>query len=174
MAKKDDPRQLSADEIVEVIETLIERAQDPSDYITEADQQAFYSDIADAQKVIDKLVGPERESDARWSTRHILVDGKECERLADDLAISVDEAHDFFIGEPVKEARAVASWALDVVDDALYVMAAEDPASYVNMKRPRGEAIAEMLEIWARTKHKGVYRRRQDERQGPPMMERVL
>ncbi len=141
---KEDPRAISAYEIVDVIEGLSKAAGSfPADW-----------DLMDkAEALVNKLVGPERESEARWSTRHIVVDQRYCEVLADSLAISVDQAHDFFIGEPLKRAEPVAAWALEKADEKIL----ENGAVHGS----RSRIVSEILEQWARDNKCGVYRERQ-------------
>lgn len=174
MAKKEDPREISVYEIVSLIEEFKEYHWDPEGPEELADWTA-HMNAADA--LIAKLVGPERQSESRWSSKHIRVDEPYCELLADSLGISKDEAYDFFIGESVKYAEIIASWALDQVDfkgqgENKY----GEPDHHSNGPRvhlQRGRAVADLLQAWAYNNQRGVYRERQEERQATPREARV-
>lgn len=174
MAKQPDPRELSAYEIVDLIREFMEYHWEPGGPEEEEDYERH---MAAAEKVIDKLVGPERQSESRWSTKHILVDRQYCEQLADSLAISADEAYECFIGEPVKYAEVIAAWALDQVDfKAMGENKYGEPDHTSNGPRvhlQRGRAVADLLQAWAYSNQRGVYRQRQEDRQGTPVEERV-
>ena|SRR5215217_7371889 len=112
MGKERDPRDVDVHEIVDVLERYYRLIKDQN-------LEAPPDLEAKMANMIRKLVGPERESESRWSTRHIVVDEAYCEKLADSLAVSVDECHDWFIGEPIKRVEKVATWALETADKNL-------------------------------------------------------
>lgn len=176
MAKKEDPREISVYEIVDLIEEFKEYHWEPSKESTE-EWSDYEAHMAAADKLIAKLVGPERQSESRWSSKHIRVDEPYCEQLADSLGISKEEAYDFFIGEPVKYAEVIASWALDQVDfKALGENKYGEPDHHSNGPRvhlQRGRAVADLLQAWAYNNQRGVYRQQQEERQATPVEERV-
>lgn len=51
------------------------------------------------------------------TTRHLTVDARYAEILADELDVKVSTARAAFIGEPRREASAISGWALDNSDD---------------------------------------------------------
>jgi len=159
MGKELDPRDIDVHEIVRVIENFC----NATEYSEEADYRYL---IRSARELVQKLVGPERESESRWSSRHVVVDEEYCEKLADSLAISVEEAYDFFIGEPVRGAEKVAAWALEEEAKTFAGLDKEyEPETEPLVHTPRGKRVADMLQDWAMTRHRGVYRQRQDTRQ---------
>ena len=163
MGKSDlrNPRDVDVYEIVEVIEEMLPM-------VRERERRR-------AVALVEKLVGPERESEARWSSRHIVADHEYCHELAGSLAISYQEARDFFIGEPIKRVEAVAAWALESADknfaglDKNYKPDPESNGAAVH--GARGRAVADMLKDWAIQNQTGVYRVRQDTRQATPVAE---
>lgn len=163
MSRERDPRDVDVHEIVEVLEQL--GALSPMAWDTN-------SPVYRAHKIIDKLVGPEREAEARWSSRHIVADEFYCQRVAESLAISTEEAIDYFIGEPIRRVDKVAAWALETADrnfaglDKNYEPDPETPGPRVHGQR--GRAVADMLRDWAIQNQTGVYRTRQQHRQATP------
>jgi hypothetical protein len=168
VAKERNPRDVDVFEIVKVLEDYLDYGQAPR----EINQRA--------EDIISKLVGPERESQARWSSRHIVADRRYCARLANSLAISEEEAVDYFLGEPVKRIEKVAAWALDAADknfiglDKNYQPDRESPGVMVHAQR--GRAVANMLRDWARVNQTGIYRQHQLYPQATPIssLEEVL
>jgi hypothetical protein len=51
------------------------------------------------------------------TTRHLIVDGRYAEILADELGIKLTTARAAFIGEPQRQASEISGWALDNSDD---------------------------------------------------------
>ena len=157
------PLQLSADEIVEVIEELMAGP---------ADEGKWIFALGRGQEVIEKLIGEDRQGRARLTTKFVLVDEGECHRLAADCGISYIEAKEFFIGEPVKYARSIVEWALEQADkhslglDRRYE---EDPeANGIRIHAQRGRIVADILGAWAYTNQRGVYRMEQEQRMMTP------
>jgi hypothetical protein len=72
------------------------------------------------------------------STRHITVDNRYAEILADELEIKVSTARSAFIGEPQRRASEISGWALDKSDDP--------------------EERARMILAWARKNRRGAFR----------------
>jgi hypothetical protein len=52
------------------------------------------------------------------STRHLTVDSRYAEILADELGVKVTTARTAFIGEPQRQASEISGWALDNGADA--------------------------------------------------------
>jgi hypothetical protein len=163
MAKE---RELSADEIVEVLEDLILSSSEPRHMHEKAEH------IANAERVIEKLVGEGRQSESRYTTKHVLVDEEYCHLLADSCAISHREAYEAFIGEPIKYAEAIATWALEQADNnamGLDKSGDPDPESYgIRIHAQRGRMVADILGAWAYNNQRGIYREEQPERMGTP------
>jgi hypothetical protein len=72
------------------------------------------------------------------STRHLTVDGRYAEVLADELGVKVSTARTAFIGEPKRRASEISGWALDSSDDP--------------------DERARMLLAWARKHRAGAFR----------------
>ena len=51
------------------------------------------------------------------STRHLVVDDRYAEILADELGVKITTARTAFIGEPQRQASEISGWALDNSDD---------------------------------------------------------
>jgi hypothetical protein len=51
------------------------------------------------------------------STRHLTVDTRYAEILADELGVKVTTARTAFIGEPQRQASEISGWALDNSED---------------------------------------------------------
>jgi hypothetical protein len=51
------------------------------------------------------------------STRHLTVDARYAEILADELGVKTTTARTAFIGEPQRRASEISGWALDNSDD---------------------------------------------------------
>ena len=174
MGKPRDPRDVDVHEIVASIEELIELNNDvqgnPLPGCADAHSRAIW--------IINKLVGPERASEARWSSRHIVADRAYTDAVAESLAVSPEETHEWFIGEPIKRVEAVAAWALESADKNLAGLGKDyepDPESSLGPRvhGRRGQMVADMLEDWAITNHTGIYRRAQEARQATPREEAV-
>jgi hypothetical protein len=165
MTKERNPRDVDVHEIVDVIETLADWVEAEGDWTAGPAREM-------ADKIVAKLVGPERASESRLSSRHIVADMRYCAKVADSLAISIEEANAFFIGEPIKRVEAVAAWALDAADknfiglDKHWRPDPESPGVMVHGQR--GRAVADMLRDWARVNHTGVYRQAQLRPQATP------
>lgn len=136
-------RKVEIGEVVEVIEDLMEHV-DPAEELTDR-----------AEAIVNRLVGPERETCSRLTSKHLVADEELCQILAHDLAISEEEAREAFIGEPVKRVFAVAMWALDQAD--------EDIGDGVHGQR--GPRIARLIQEWAERNQAGIYRIGQPTRQ---------
>jgi hypothetical protein len=54
---------------------------------------------------------------AHPSTRHLVVDARYAEILADELGIKITTARTAFIGEPQRRASEISGWALDNSED---------------------------------------------------------
>jgi hypothetical protein len=80
---------------------------------------------------------------AHRTTRHLRVDDRYAEILADELGVKVSTARTAFIGEPQREASAISGWALDNGADA-------------------GER-ARMIVAWAKKHRRGAFREVSDE-----------
>ena len=166
MGKERDPRDVDVHEIVEVIERYLKLIKETQGVNSPPDLEAK------AIATVAKLVGPERESESRWSSRHIVVDEAYCTKLADSLAISTQEARDFFIGEPVRRAEKVAAWALDACDrtfsglDNNYEDDPEGDGPMVHGRR--GAMVADILRDWSVMNNTGACRLRQYRRQATP------
>ena len=72
------------------------------------------------------------------TTRHLTVDNRYAEILADELGVKLSTARTAFIGEPQREASAISGWALDNSTDA-------------------GER-SRMIVAWARKNRRGAFR----------------
>ena len=144
-ARSSGARDVGVYELVEVLEDLLAELKGKEDWLGGRLEASLR-----AEDLIDKLVGPERETASRWSSRHILVDEAACEDLAADLAISPAQARLYFLGEPVKRAQRVASWCLDEVDQKIMENGA--------IHGQRGRMVADLLDSWARRNQAGLYR----------------
>jgi hypothetical protein len=150
--------QLSADEIVEVIEDMLE-------IVEPAEPRLGMR----AQELIEKLIGEDRQGRARFTTKFVLVDDEECHRLAADCGIAFVEAKMFFTGEPIKYARAIAEWALEQADkQALGLDQDYMEESRIRIHAQRGRMVADILGAWAYQNQRGLYRMEQPERMGTP------
>jgi hypothetical protein len=110
-----------------------------------------------AQNVLERLVGPERETRSRLTSKYMVCDEGLCAAIADDLAVSEDETREWFINEPVKRVIKVCAWALDTVDEQILEGG--------GVHGQRGPKVAKILDEWARHNHTGVHRVRHKERQ---------
>jgi hypothetical protein len=59
----------------------------------------------------------ESTAPAHPSTRHLVVDNRFAEILADELGIKTTTARTAFVGEPQRRASEISGWALDNSDD---------------------------------------------------------
>jgi len=75
---------------------------------------------------------------AHPSTRHLTVDDRYAEILADELGVKITTAPTAFIGEPQRQASAISGWALDNGADAT--------------------ERARMILAWARKNRRGAFR----------------
>jgi hypothetical protein len=165
MRMAEHPLQLSADEIVDVIEELLQ--------IPIQDEEEYKQALGNAQALIEKLIGEDRQGRARFTTKFVLVDEAEAERLAEDLGISRAEAWEFFAREPIKYARVIAEWALEQADKTAMGLDHDyqpDPNSDgVRIHAQRGRLVADILGAWAFQNQRGVYRMAQEQRMGTPI-----
>ncbi len=76
------------------------------------------------------------------TTRHLTVDNRYAEILADELGIKISTARAAFIGEPQRRASEISGWALDNTDD---------PAER-----------AKMVLAWAKKRRAGAFRETSD------------
>jgi hypothetical protein len=72
------------------------------------------------------------------SIRHLTVDARYAEILADELGVKITTARTAFIGEPQRRASEISGWALDN---------SEDP-----------QERARMILAWARKHRRGAFR----------------
>ena len=133
--KHPDPRDIDVYEIVDIIKEL---ADEPS---ARAGARGY--------RIIAKLVGEERMTGSRWSSKHIIVGPRHCRDLAEDLGIGYGDAVEFFLGETLKRAQNVAAWALDQADETIL----ENGSVYGN----RGRIVAKVLKKWAVENHAGMF-----------------
>lgn len=101
-------REVKAEELVEVLGGLMEHAEDNA---------AMAGTLTAAEDLLERLVGPERATNSRLSSRHLICDRYMCEIIAGDLGIDLEPVVEVFEGEPYKRAMALASWILDEADE---------------------------------------------------------
>lgn len=144
-------REVGILEVVEVIESLIEAAT--WDDMDEPEVEA----VEAGEAILARLVGPERETATRMTSKYMIADREFCELLADDLCLHPDEVAEVFLGEPVKRCFKVAIWAIDAADKEIM------EAGGIHGRR--GPRVAKILREWAQGNQCGAYRRAQKERQ---------
>jgi hypothetical protein len=142
-------REVGIEEVVEVIEEMAS-SYGTREYVDEETCQR-------ARGLVKRLVGPERETRSRITSKYMICDAGMCAALADDLAVSEEETREWFINEPVKRVIKVCVWALDTVDSQVLENG--------GVHGQRGAKIAKILEEWSRHNHTGIHRHRQTERQ---------
>src|SRR5688500_2805366 len=74
---------------------------------------------------------------AHPSTRHLTVDARYAEIVADELGVKVTTARTAFIGIPQRQASEISGWALDNSDDP--------------------EERSRMILAWARKNRRGAF-----------------
>lgn len=139
--REEDPRALSASEICDVIEDLM-------DFVEER-KVAPPELYASARTVINKLT----LQDGRKSTKHILVGEDEAVMLAGKAGISVRESICWFLDEPLKRCDAVVEWALDKVDTDSEAETGETSAAIFSQRGPK---MAQLLNEWSVNNQTGV------------------
>jgi hypothetical protein len=88
--------------------------------------------------VTTDTIRPGGKKVAAPSTRHLVVDDRYAEILADELGVKITTARTAFIGEPQRRASEISGWALDNSADAA--------------------ERARMILAWARKHRRGAFR----------------
>lgn len=112
-------REVSMEELTNLLEWIIALQESPEPPTAREYEEVLDKVAENAESILERLVGPERETQTRLSSRHLICDEGMCDLLAQDLAVTPEAARAVFLGEPWKRSIKMASWALDHADDEL-------------------------------------------------------